>query len=77
MKNTTLAMVAILAAVVMLSAGLTVAPMQQAIAWGGDGDGNGGNSIKIKQSNECENTMPNSCSNFAEVTETTQEIIED
>jgi hypothetical protein len=77
MKNTTLAMVAILAAVVMLSAGLTVAPMQQAIAGNGDGDGDGGNSIKIKQSNECENTMPNSCSNFAEVTETTQEIIED
>jgi hypothetical protein len=77
MKNTTLAMVAVLAAVVMLSAGLTVAPMQQAIAGNGDGDGDGGNSIKIKQSNECENTMPNSCSNFAEVTETTQEIIED
>jgi hypothetical protein len=75
MKNITLAMVAVLAAVVMLSAGLTVAPMQQAIA--GNGDGDGGNSIKIKQSNECENTMPNSCSNFAEVTETTQEIIED
>jgi hypothetical protein len=74
MKNTTLAMVAVLAAVVMLSAGLTVAPMQQAIAWGGDGDGdsrdgdgNGGNSIKIKQSNECEDTQPNSCTNEATV----------
>jgi hypothetical protein len=74
MKNTTLAMVAILAAVVMLSAGLTVAPMQQAIAWGGDGDGDsrdgdgdGGNSIKIKQSNECEDTQPNSCTNEATV----------
>jgi hypothetical protein len=79
MKNTTLAMVAALAAVTMLSAVLSVAPMQQAIAGNGDGDGDGdgGNSIKIKQSNECENTMPNSCSNFAEVTETTQEIIED
>jgi hypothetical protein len=72
MKNTTLAMVAVLAAVVMLSAGLTVAPMQQAIAWGGDGDGDsrdgdGGNSIKIKQSNECEDTQPNSCTNEATV----------
>ena len=82
MKNITLAMVAVLAAVTMLSAVLSVAPMQQASA-GGDGNGDsrdgdgGGNSIRIDQENECENTMPGSCTNFAEVTETTQEIIED
>ena len=58
-------MVAVLAAVAMLSAVLTVAPMQQAIASNGGSDG--GNSIKINQENECENTMPNSCENTAEV----------
>jgi predicted secreted protein len=70
MKNTTLAMVAVLAAVVMLSAVLAV-PMQQANAENRDGkdskDGDGGNSIKIKQSNECEDTQPNSCTNEATV----------
>jgi predicted secreted protein len=70
MKNTTLAMVAVLAAVVMLSAVLAV-PMQQANAENRDGkdskDGDGGNSIKIKQSNECEDTQPNSCTNEAGV----------
>jgi hypothetical protein len=54
MKNTTLAMVAILAAVAMLSAGLAV-PMQQASAWterdGGDG---GGNNLEIDQDQDCE-----------------------
>jgi hypothetical protein len=65
MKNMTLAMVAILAAVAMLSAVLTVAPIQQAIASNGGSDG--GNSIKVKQSNECEDTQPNSCENAAEV----------
>jgi uncharacterized membrane protein len=65
MKNITLAMVAVLAAVTMLSAVLTVAPMQQAIASNGGSDG--GNSIKVKQSNECEDTQPNSCQNEAEV----------
>ena len=71
MKNMTLAMVAVLAAVTMLSAVLAVAPMQQASAWGGDGkdskDGDGGNSIKINQRNECEETAPNSCTNEATV----------
>jgi hypothetical protein len=74
MKNITLAMVAVLAAVTMLSAVLSVAPMQQAIAGNGDGDGDsrdgdgdGGNSIKVNQRNECENTSPNSCTNDAEV----------
>jgi hypothetical protein len=51
MKNTTLAMVAILAAVAMLSAGLAV-PMQQASA-GGGGDG-GGNRAEINQEQDCE-----------------------
>jgi hypothetical protein len=76
MKNITLAMVAVLAAVTMLSAVLSVAPMQQAIAGNGDGDGNGdsrdgdgdgGNSIKVNQRNECEDTQPNSCTNEATV----------
>jgi len=49
--NTTLAMVAILAAVAMLSAGLAV-PMQQASA-GGGGDG-GGNKAEIDQEQDCE-----------------------
>ena len=46
--NTTLAMVAILAAVAMLSAGLAV-PMQQASA-----SSDGGNNFKINQENDCE-----------------------
>jgi hypothetical protein len=54
----------------MLSAVLAV-PMQQANAENRDGkdskDGDGGNSIKIKQSNECEDTQPNSCTNEAGV----------
>jgi hypothetical protein len=53
MKNITLAIVAALAAVAMLSAGLAV-PMQQAIA-GSDSDGDGGgNSLKVNQKQECE-----------------------
>jgi hypothetical protein len=68
MKNTTLAMVAVLAAVVMLSAVLAV-PMQQANAENRDGkdskDGDGGNSIEVNQRNECEDTSPNSCTNDA------------
>ena len=71
MKNITLAMVAVLAAVTMLSAVLSVAPMQQASA-GGDGngdsrDGDGGNSIEVNQENECEETGPMSCTNEATV----------
>ena len=51
--NTTLAMVAILAAVAMLSAGLAV-PMQQASA-GSERDGSdGGNSLEIDQDQDCE-----------------------
>ena len=44
MKNITLAMVAILAAVTMLSAGLAV-PMQQASAGSERGGSDGGNSL--------------------------------
>jgi hypothetical protein len=78
MKNTTLAMVAVLAAVVMLSAVLAV-PMQQANAWDRDGkdgkdgkdsrdgkdgkDGDGDNKVIIKQSNECEEVEDESCVN--------------
>ena len=57
MKNTTLAMVAVLAAVAMISAGLAVASMQQASASNGGGDSEvktGDNKVIIKQSNECE-----------------------
>ena len=60
MKNTTLAMVAILAAVAMLSAGLAV-PMQQASA-GGDG---GGNRAEINQEQECERAF---CTQTLDVT---------
>ena len=66
MKNTTLAMVAVLAAVTMISAGLAVAPMQQASASNGGGDSEvrtGDNSVKIKQSNECEEAFI-ACGNF-------------
>ena len=75
MKNITLAMIAALAAVTMLSAVLSVAPMQQASA-GSDGDGGGGNSIEVNQRNECEDTGPNSCTNEATV-EAEQAIEED
>ena len=73
MKNITLAMVTVLAAVAMLSAVLAV-PMQQAIA-SSDGGGGGGdeNSIdsKIKQENDCggnEDLAITACTNTATVT---------
>jgi hypothetical protein len=78
MKNITLAMVAVLAAVVMLSAGLAVAPMQQASATTvTDGDSEvktGDNKVKIKQSNECEEAFI-ACGNFlrGEITQNTGE----
>ena len=57
MKNITLAMVAVLAAVTMLSAVLAV-PMQEANAEKKDGDKkdgkDGGNNLKINQENDCE-----------------------
>ncbi len=69
MKNTTLAMVAVLAAVAMISAVLAVAPMQQASATlVTDGDSKvktGDNKVKIKQSNECEEALI-ACGNFLE-----------
>ena len=75
MKNTTIAMVAVLAAVAMLSAVLAVAPMQQASAntvTNGNGDGDsksGDNKVKIKQSNECrEEVEEESCVNDLEGT---------
>jgi hypothetical protein len=69
MKNMTLAIVAALVAVAMLSAVLAV-PMQEASA-GGDG-GSGGNSIKINQKNDCERA---SCTQT--VTLTPDQSIED
>ena len=64
MKNTTLAMVAALAAVAMISAGLAV-PMQQASASnGGDSEvKTGDNKVKIEQSNECEEVEDDACTN--------------
>jgi hypothetical protein len=66
MKNTTLAMVAVLAAVTMISAGLAVTPMQQASATIlTDGDSEvetGDNKVIIKQRNECED-VEDSCTN--------------
>jgi hypothetical protein len=62
MKNTniTLAMVAILAAVTMLSAGLAV-PMQEANA---EKNGDGGNNLKVIQKNDCERA---GCSQYLDV----------
>ncbi len=67
MKNTTLAMVAILAAVAMLSAGLAL-PTQQAIASDGGGQGN----IEVEQKNECSegDFTGTACSNFADIDST-------
>ena len=50
--NTTLAMVAVLAAVAMLSAVLAV-PIQEASAEKRNGGSRGGNNVEIEQSNEC------------------------
>jgi hypothetical protein len=67
MKNITLAMVAVLAAVAMISAGLAVTPMQQASATTvveGDTEvKTGDNKVKIKQSNECEEVEDDTCTN--------------
>ena len=64
MKNITLAMVAVLAAVAMISAVLAI-PMQQASASnGGDSEvRTGDNKVKIEQSNECEEVIF-ACGNF-------------
>ena len=67
MKNMTLAMVAALVAVTMLSAVLAV-PMQEANAEKKDGDKkdgkDGGFSIKVNQKNDCERAF---CSNYLEL----------
>ena len=65
MKNITLAMVAALVAVTMLSAVLAVPSMQQASASnGGDSEvKTGDNKVKIKQSNDCEEAFI-ACGNF-------------
>ena len=66
MKNTTLAMVAVLVAVTMLSAGLAVAPMQEVNAEKTDGkdgkDKDGNNKVIIKQSNKCKE-VEDACTN--------------
>ena len=63
MKNTTLAMVAVLVAVTMLSAVLAVAPMQEVNAEKRDGkDKDGNNKVIIKQSNKCKE-VEDACTN--------------
>ena len=64
MKNITLAMVAILAAVTMLSAGLAV-PMQQASAGSERGGSDGGNNLEVNQEQDCERAF---CSQTLDVT---------
>ena len=87
MKNITLAMVAALVAVTMLSAVLAV-PMQQASAEDKDGkdrkdgkdgkDGDSNNKVIIKQSNECEETAF-ACGNFLDgtITQNSGEVEDD
>ena len=72
MKNSTLLMVGILGAVAMLSAGLSLTPVQQASAndggGGGDGGGDGGDtsfSFEQDQSNRCSGSAY--CSNYGEI----------
>ncbi len=75
MKNITLAMVAALVAVTMLSAVLAVAPMQEVNAEKRDGkDKDGNNKVIIKQSNECEE-VEDACTNelFGTITQNSGE----
>ena len=69
--NTTLAMVAVLAAVAMLSAGLAV-PMQQASAWSERDGSDGGNSFESDTDidQEQEDCFFAECTQTAEVTNT-------
>ncbi len=63
-------MVGILGAVAMMSAGLSIAPVQQASANDGGGDGDGGNiDFKFKQDQE------NKCSHYAYCTNTAKIIL--
>ena len=68
MKNTTLLMVGIIGAVSMLSAGLSIIPVQQASALleeDGDG-GNTGFSFEQEQKNRCSGSA--TCTNSASIT---------
>jgi hypothetical protein len=68
--NTTLAMVAVLAVVTMLSAGLAV-PMQQAIASDGGRDGgsrdSGGNNFEVDIDQEQEDCIFASCTQTVDI----------
>ena len=69
MKNSTLLMVGIIGAVAMLSAGLSLTPVQQASANDGGGDGDGGDtsySFEQDQSNRCSGFA--GCSNTGTIT---------
>jgi predicted phage tail protein len=66
-KNTTLLMIGIIGAVSMLSAGLSIMPIQQASATleeDGDG-GNTGFSFEQEQKNKCSGNAY--CSNYGEI----------
>ena len=81
MKNTTLAMVAALVAVTMVSAVLAV-PMQEVNAEKRDGkdgkDKDGNNKVIIKQSNDCEE-VEDACENelFGTITQNSGEVEDD
>jgi hypothetical protein len=67
-KNSTLLMIGIVAAVAMLSAGLSLIPVQQASANDGGGDGDGGDtsfSFEQDQSNKCSGFA--GCENAGEI----------
>ena len=69
MKNSTLLMVGIVAAVAMLSAGLSIIPVQQASANDGGGDGDGANTdfnFEQDQKNKCSGSA--TCTNDATLT---------
>jgi hypothetical protein len=69
MKNSTLLMVGILGTVAMLSAGLSLAPVQQVSANDGGGDGDGADtsfSFEQEQKNRCSGSA--TCTNTATIT---------
>ncbi|HYX55174.1 MAG TPA: hypothetical protein VE818_03360 [Nitrososphaeraceae archaeon] len=69
MKNSTLLMAGIVAAVAMLSAGLSIIPVQQASANDGGGDGDGANTdfdFEQDQKNKCSGSA--TCTNDATIT---------
>jgi hypothetical protein len=68
MKNSTLLMAGIVAAVAMLSAGLSIIPVQQASANDGRGDGDGANTdlgFEQDQKNKCSGSAI--CTNDARI----------